>query len=102
MSQEQQQDGAGLQQQQPRPGKVQLGEFWPQAPNAWFAAVELKFKVAHITGERERFTDAVGGMGFSVLRAVLDLVENPLAGSLHHAEGPPGVSEPADAGPEGY
>ena len=79
MSQEQQQDGAGLQQQQPRPGKVQLGEFWPQAPNAWFAAAELKFEVAHITGERERFAHAVGAMGFSVLCAVLDLVENPPA-----------------------
>ena len=32
--------------------------------------------MAHITGERERFAHAVGAMGFSVLRAVLDLVEN--------------------------
>ena len=74
MSLQQQQDGAG---QQPRPGKVQLGEFWPQAPNAWFATAELKLEVAHITGERERH--ALGAMGFTVLRAVLDLVENPLA-----------------------
>ena len=80
MSQQQQQDGADLpQQQQPRPGKVQLGEFWPQAPNAWFAAAELKFEVAHITSERESFAHAVEAMGFSVLRAVLDLVENPPA-----------------------
>ena len=79
MSQQQQQDGAELPQQQTRPGKVQLGEFWLQAPNAWFAAAELKFEVAHITGERERFAHAVGAMGFSVLRAVLDLVENPPA-----------------------
>ena len=66
---QQQQDGAGLQQQQqqPRPGKVQLGEFWPQAPNAWFAAAELKFEVAHITSERERFAHTVGAMGFSVV-----------------------------------
>ena len=76
MSLQQQQDGAG---QQPRPGKVQLGEFWPQAPNAWFAAAELKFEVAHIISERERFAHAVGAMGFTVLRAVLDLVENPPA-----------------------
>ena len=79
MSLEQQQDGARLQQQQPRPGKVQLGEFWPKAPNAWLATAELKFEVAHITSERERFTHAVRAMGFSVLRAVLDLVENPPA-----------------------
>ena len=80
MSLQQQQDGADLpHQQQPRPGKVQLGEFCPQAPNAWFAAAELKFEVAHITGERERFAHAVGAMGFSVLHAVLDLVENPPA-----------------------
>ena len=40
------------------------------------AAAELKFEVAHITGERERFVHAVGAMGFNVVRAVLDLVEN--------------------------
>ena len=66
--QQQQQGGAGRQQQL-RPSKVQLGEFWPQAPNALFAAAELKFEVAHI--------NAVGAMGFNVLRAVMDLVENP-------------------------
>ena len=67
------------QQQQPRQGKVQLGDFWLQAPNAWFAAAELKLEVANITGERERFAHAVGAMGFSVLHAVMDLVENPPA-----------------------
>ena len=72
---------------------------------SWFAAAELKFEVAHITGERERFAHAVGAMGFTVLRAVLDLVENPpaeLPYSLHYAEGPPGTSSSADTGPEGY
>ena len=47
--------GGAIQQQQPRQGKVQLGDFWPQAPNAWFSAAELKFEVANITAERERF-----------------------------------------------
>ena len=45
--------GGGGVQQQPRQGKVQLGDFWPQAPNAWFAAAELEFEVANITGERD-------------------------------------------------
>ena len=72
----QQQNGAELQQ---RPGKVQLGEFWLQAPNAWFATAELKFEVVHITSERDCFVHAVGAMGFNVLRAVLDLVETPPA-----------------------
>ena len=75
--------GGGQQQQQyqnqPRIGRVQLGEFWPQAPNAWFAAADLKFQVANITSERDRFAHAVGAMGFNVLRAVMDLVENPPA-----------------------
>ena len=61
------------QQQQPRQGKVQLGDFWPKAPNAWFAATELKFEVANITGKRDRFAHAVGAMGFNVLCAVMDL-----------------------------
>ena len=71
--------GGGLQQQQqqPRQGKVQLSDFWPQAPKAWFAAAELKFEVANITSQRARFAHAVGAMGFSVLRAVMDLVETP-------------------------
>ena len=71
--------GGPQQQQQPRQGKVQLGDFWPQAPNAWFAAAELKFEVANITAKRERFAHAVNAMGFNVLRAVMDLVENPPA-----------------------
>ena len=70
--------GGGLQQQQPRQGKVQLGDFWPQAPNAWFATAELKFEVANITSERDRFAHAIGAMGFSVLGAVMDLVETRL------------------------
>ena len=74
---DQQQQNVAEPQQQQRPGKVQLGKFWPQAPNAWFAAADLKFEVAHITSERERFAHAVGAMGFNVLRAVLDLVETP-------------------------
>ena len=73
--QQQQNVAEQQQQQQQRPGKVQLGEFWPQAPNAWFAAADLKFEVAHITSERERFAHAVGAMGFNVLCALLDLVE---------------------------
>ena len=66
--------GSGLQQQ--RPGKVQLGDFWPQAPNTWFATAELKFEVANITGEQEHFAHAVSAMGFNVLHMVMDLVEN--------------------------
>ena len=66
--------GGGVQQQQqPRQGKVQLGDFWPKAPSAWFSATELKFEVANITGERDRFAHAVGAMGFNVLCAVMDL-----------------------------
>ena len=66
--------GSGLQQQ--RPGKVQLGDFWPQAPNTWFATAKLKFEVANITGEQEHFAHAVSAMGFNVLHMVMDLVEN--------------------------
>ena len=57
MEDQQQQNMAEHQQQ--RPDKVQMGEFWPQASNAWFAAADLKFEVAHITSERERFTLSV-------------------------------------------
>ena len=33
--------------------------------------------MANITSERDRFAHAIGAMGFSVLRAVMDLVETP-------------------------
>ena len=79
MAEPQQQQNMAEPQQQQRPGKVQLGKFWPQAPNAWFAAANLKFEVAHITSERECFVHTVGAMGFNVLCAVLDLVETPPA-----------------------
>ena len=60
---EQQPGVSSLQQQQmQRPAKVQLGEFWPQAPNAWFTVAELKFEVANVTGERESFAHAVSAM----------------------------------------
>ena len=65
--------------QQQRPGKVQLGNFWPQALNAGFAATELKFEVANITSEREHFAHVVFAMGFNLLCAVMDPVENPPA-----------------------
>ena len=59
--------------------KVQLSEFWPQAPAAWFAATELKFEVTGITEEQEKFAHAVGAMQYSFLRNLMDLVETPLA-----------------------
>ena len=69
------------------------------APNAWFAAAELKFEVANITGEQERFDHAVGAMGFNVLHAVMDLVENPPAVSPYTT---PGLRPPAHPSAEGY
>ena len=58
--------------QQQRPGKVQLGNFWPQALNAGVAATELKFEVANITSEREHFAHAVFAMGFNLLCSFLN------------------------------
>ena len=71
--------GSSLQQQQQqRPGKVQLDKFWPQAPNAWFATAGAEVEGGqHHRRERERFAHAVGAMGFSVLRTVMDLMEHP-------------------------
>ena len=57
--------------------KCSWASFGRKHQTPWFAAAELKFEVAHITDERERFAHAEGAMGFTVLRAVLDLVENP-------------------------
>ena len=68
----QQQAGGSRLQQQHRLGKIQLSEFWTHASNAWFAAAELKFEVANITSELERFAHAVGPMGFSLLYAAMD------------------------------
>ena len=72
---------------------MQREEFWLQSPIAGLAVAELKFKVASIAGERERFAHALGAMGFSVVRGVMDLIwwQNTPAldpSSLHCAEGP--------------
>ena len=95
-----QQGPPGLQQQHqapaPRPGKVQLSNFWPQAPDAWF-------EMADITTERERLAHVDSAMGFNILRAFMDLVENPpvVDPYVHRAEGASGSGTSADAGAEG-
>ena len=60
-----------------RQSRLHLGDFWPQAPNAWFMAADLKFRVAGISNEADKFAHAVGAIPFNTLRSVMDLVERP-------------------------
>jgi len=57
--------------------RVQLSEYWPQAPAAWFKATELKFQVAGITTEAEKFAHVAGALPVNLFQSVEDLVDNP-------------------------
>ena len=51
---------------------VKLSEYWPDAPAAWFAAAELKFRVAGITEEREKFAPLPNRL----FQGMMDLVDD--------------------------
>ena len=43
------------QQQTGKERTIKLPEFWPHAPQIWFARAELQFEVNNIIDERQRF-----------------------------------------------
>ena len=55
---------------------VKLAEYWPDAPAAWFAAAELKFRVAGVTEEREKFAHVAGALPNRLFQGMMDLVDN--------------------------
>ena len=55
---------------------VKLSEYWPDAPAAWFAAAELKFRVAGITEEREKFAHVAGALPNRLFQGMMDLVDD--------------------------
>ena len=55
---------------------VRLQEYWPDAPAAWFAAVELTFRVAGVTEEREKFAHVAKALPPRLFQAMMDLVDN--------------------------
>ena len=80
-------DGPGddVQQQQQqanterRSGNIKLPDFWPAAPAIWFARAELRFEVAGILSEREKFAHAVNALPQDATRLVTDLIIAPPA-----------------------
>ena len=55
---------------------VKLSEYWPDAPAAWFAAAELRFRVAGITEEREKFSIVAPALPPKLFQGMMDLVDN--------------------------
>jgi len=55
---------------------VKLSEYWPDAPAAWFAAAELKFRVANITEEREKFAHVAGALPNRLFQGMMDLLDD--------------------------
>jgi len=55
---------------------VRLQEYWPDAPAAWFAAVELTFRVAGVTEEREKFAHVAKALPARLFQSMMDLVDN--------------------------
>ena len=63
--------------QQQTAGNLRLPEFWSGAPAIWFARAELRFEVAGILTEREKFAHAVNALSQEATRLVTDLITNP-------------------------
>ena len=63
--------------QQRTAGNLRLPEFWSGAPAIWFARAELRFEVAGILTEREKFAHAVNALSQEATRLVTDLITNP-------------------------
>ena len=80
-------DGPGddVQQQQQqvnterRLGNIKLPDFWLAAPAIWFARAELRFEVAGILSEWEKFAQAVNALPQDATRLVTDLIITPPA-----------------------
>ncbi len=66
-------------QQQPaaRERAVRLPEFWPHAPQIWFARAELQFEVHNVSDERQRFAYAANALSYDTVRLVADLITVP-------------------------
>ena len=65
------------QQQHHHSNNLKLPEFWPAAPAIWFARAELRFEVAGVFSEREKFAHAVNALPQDATRLVTDLIINP-------------------------
>ncbi len=68
--------GACAQAQQPavQERTVKLPEFWPHAPQIWFAWTELQFEVNNVTDERQRFAYTANALSYDAVRLVADLI----------------------------
>ena len=62
-----------------RSNKVKLPDFWAHSPGMWFARAELRFAVAGVHGELEKFAYAADALQYESLRLVTDLVTCPPA-----------------------
>ena len=58
-------------------GRVKLPEFWAHSPGIWFARAELRFMVAGVTSEMEKFAYTADALPYESLRMVTDLVSSP-------------------------
>ena len=65
-------------------GRVKLPEFWAHSPGIWFARAELRFMVAGVTSEMEKFANTADALPYESLRMVTDL--SPLHRSCCHTQ----------------
>ena len=61
----------------PMTTNFKLPAFWPDAPVAWFAAVEAQFRLRRVASEDERFCHVTGALDKQSLKKVVHLVINP-------------------------
>ncbi len=61
----------------PLPSSVKLPPFWPDAPLAWFAAVEAQFRLRGVAREVDRFCLVAAALDKDTVRQVVHLVAEP-------------------------
>ena len=75
-------------------GNLRLPEFWPQAPNLWFARAECLFMLRGVTTQLDRFCHVVGSLPHKIMQAFADLVETTPAEDPYRPAGATGACGP--------
>jgi hypothetical protein len=77
MSEHEAAEAAGLQQLLSSSAHLQLPDFWPNTPQAWFIFAGSKFPVKGVLSAPDRFNLVIISLPKESLRRVIDVLESP-------------------------
>jgi hypothetical protein len=59
------------------PVRLQLQQFWPASPDAWFGLAEAQFRLRGVVDERTQFDHVLGSLPEVTVRSIADLLVGP-------------------------